>query len=57
VAVPEDVRFDGVEAAFLSLVDEIGPHLHYCQFAIAIAIARAVRVPPAGQTTVASIIS
>jgi len=28
VAVPEDIRFDGVEAAFLSLVDEIGPHLH-----------------------------
>jgi len=45
VAVPEDIRFDGVEATFLSLVDEIGPHLR-CHLPFACA----VRVPP-GQTT------
>jgi hypothetical protein len=28
VAVPEGVRLDGVEAAFLGLLDQIGPHLH-----------------------------
>lgn len=27
VAIPEDVCFDGVEAAFFSFADEIRPHL------------------------------